>query len=521
MNELKVIQQTQRDYFDLLHSHFKAEQADFRSRKIDTFDSLVNFMTEVFDAPLRGGLLVRDQRMGQVPAIFTRIRDLLLDVDTFWRQRTEGFFKAIRDEKEIYCSAIDDLQWFHRMDTVRCYGLYFDSVLIPARLSYYAFQFGSGLYQWETPQAVIAFGADVLRDFLLLLQRERLFLADSSYPIAVVYPAHAIILAKSASGAEESEDPAFKLRTRFLNEALGLTLAGPERAIAYLRNSDFNSIFRRLKKSKFGAVADRIQADMRVVAGKTLEDRLRAAVETGRRSGGVEGKVQSPRGAETIGTWLYRSFGQLLNYQRVCDNLLADQAVADSHWELYSWMLNDEERAIDSANETSPEARAVTRAMQAEGLKWLCAVDFQDLVRLREKGHMEEMRSLFRINRKRLKTVLPDQYDAVAMEVENNLKEALQEHSHRLAQKEKVDRELRLVDAAGLVLTISFAMISGYFLSPAFGVAAAALGIPWGKSAYDLYQSRSEHTEEMEKLATRPIGVLWNAMQKANAASQS
>lgn len=156
-----------------------------------------------------------------------------------------------------------------------------------------------------------------------------------------------------------------------------------------------------------------------------------------------------------------------------------------------------------------------TNSLLAKGLDWLGNVSAENLIKLRSRGRLEEMRSLLRVEAGRLQGVSLDDVEKVSREVDHHLEQGFRRHEDEVAGKDTAFKTELAIEGAGLIISAAVAMqpmlvpAAPVWLTPVIGV----VGV--GSTVKDLVKRISERVRETRRLSSAPIAILLEAKDKA------
>ena len=516
MDRKSSIRSIHKSYFELLEAHFKPEQSEFEKSGATDFASVINFVMAAIKPRFTSGITVSIPSLGVVPAIFQHTHELLQNIHSFWEANAEAVRIAVKDDDTLQSTVIDNVDWNLRLETVRAYGLYFDTLLIPDLMADHAYNYHElrqGQQKWDDSGALGFFGLRMMVDYFLLLKRKALFVNDSEFPIGVLYP-RMTLCDKQRSSIDSLTIASYEITTQFANDVFGQHLKSVEEALAYFQRSDFKSLYRQMKGGPYAGVATVLENTARstpAFGSKTLslEKWLNTAIDSSRQVAGT--KVPRVRGAESLWVWLFRGFQTLQSYEPICDSFVADHALDPAGWELYRWLLRTNAEMAAGHAKIS-EGKAVMRAIEADSRHWRQTVDLEALIRLRERGEMEDMRRIFSVNRKRLKRAAVPDYDAVVSEVEGNISQALMDYETEFLRLEQYRSEQKLRDVGWFSVSAALGVVSALVPVALVGYIGAAVSITLGgKSIRDIVSDRKAIDAQATTMRQRPVGILWQA----------
>lgn len=149
-----------------------------------------------------------------------------------------------------------------------------------------------------------------------------------------------------------------------------------------------------------------------------------------------------------------------------------------------------------------------TNALLGAGLDWLGNVTEHQLLMLREKGRLDEMRQLFRSAAEGLRSQPVSEVDSISREMDHRLDQGLRSHEEEIRQKdEDFQDELK---AKGVSLIVSVIGAAAPLLFPASP--AWLLSVPGFVSGTnnigDIVNTVIKRTREKERLEAAPLAIL-------------
>lgn len=151
----------------------------------------------------------------------------------------------------------------------------------------------------------------------------------------------------------------------------------------------------------------------------------------------------------------------------------------------------------------------LTSALLQENLRWLGCVNVEQLVTLRRRGELADMRALFAGQGERLRGIRLGEVNRIAREVDHDLRQGLARHKAELDDLAgRCALEFGLESAAFLVSIASMIapVTSGWIVG-----AASLLG---GASAIKLLSTVQKLALETKRLQRTALGILWSASQR-------
>lgn len=500
-NPLKVIRRIQVDYFKLLKGHFPEERYQVQEG-IKSIDELVS---EKIEAEKRG-IVVATPAYVPISSFEHHLNQLFKEIWDFWQVNGEEIRSAIREMD--YISLWKALGSFDIEPTIRKFSLYFDTICIQDPLQY---DFRVEEYHREIGDYQSVYKKTTMfAGYLLLTKLEDLFLADCVPPICVIYPS--CLFSNYNFNDASDQKYALDMTKRFLASLADIDSEGktleevvmklkemPDEKVAGLAKGSpaLTDLWSPPPSGKIMNIFHRYWPSLEPHQVLSWKDRLTTRL-------GVH--------------VLWRNLSFFFNCEYESRELLSDICINPSEWGLYKWKLGIEQ-SIAAKEFEIDEGQALTNIFQQDNLNWLGNVSLGDIIRLREHDQLEEMRSLFRINRKRLKQAKVDEYPSVARQVEKDLLEAISDHSSELKRRHKELRKRFSLSLGKFGLATGFGVASAMFpwISPlAIGSLATSITIG-GLSIKDMIDSALNGKRDLRELANRPVAVLLKSREEGEA----
>lgn len=496
------IRRIHKEYFDVLDHHFTAERKEFEKARISDWEMIGKYVSDTFAPQFNSGLVVHDPTLGSVPSILYKVYQLLTSVSAFWVDVGDTLYLATK-LSDALCCKVTDPESLETNRHIKSLGLYFDTVCFSDPLYHLARSLSP-----QQAERLHGFGLNALFQYFLLISRKRLFVNDSEYPIAILYPE----VSNDDVWREIGKNAYEKMRL-FASELCNKEFSDYGEVIAHFESSSLQEIWSRMKVGPLPMFCADLEEKVRRIPNLegTLEERLNFAVHSSRSLSGTP-ELPECRGAQSLLTACFRTF-QLLeveNYE--CAKLGADPFLHPQTWEPFKWGLR--KNAVDFGRFAGiREELAILRAFDLPDLQWLANVEINELVALRERGQMEEMRKMFRINRKRLKTATVDDFEQISSEVAQNIELALAEHSQRMEKERKLSEKAR---RRGLIsfsigAGLSIASIALPSLLPLAFLSLSYSAIVGSKSIMNVVNEHLSGKKRVQELSERPIGILLRA----------
>lgn len=174
-------------------------------------------------------------------------------------------------------------------------------------------------------------------------------------------------------------------------------------------------------------------------------------------------------------------------------------------WIPFGWKLTKDAEALRELCEPLDEVpSALTTTCVWDDVGWLGSVPPEVLVKLRQRGELEDMRQVFRAAERTLAAAPARDFASVAKDVWYRLDTALKRHRAQLSDIEADYATAFRLKVGGLVAAGALAWATTAI--PLLAAPAAAVGVP---TLYSTIQSYLQKRQRVAELRQRPIGILW------------
>lgn len=485
MNIYKNISHIQHEYFALLDDHFTTEREMFKDVPYDDIERIKETALQIAG---RAPIVTFEGR--ELPSTTYKAILLLREIHSFWREHQKDLYAAISEIPHLALHAKSSFVTL--LDEVRSTALYVDTIVADDWL----YSMREVTEDRKRPhQGDI--GVLVLMEYFELQLLRKVCLADVVPPILIICP--------SPHYAEKelrkiSNDISRWLGLQYANQLFGRDFAGIEEMIKFTSNITSDN---KLAKS----IAD---PTLIWEVGDSLEEKLKlklAAAEGSIHNSGFPAELATYSPASALIVHEMSGF-DVISQQGVDDEILGlEPRVPRYHWDGYLWTLKQ------TAKKQFGEETAVARILDEPNLSWLGNIPIDNLLEMRTRGTMEELRTIIRDANKRLKYASLSEFDSLAMEVKDTIQAALAKHQDDLKTKTTQARW-------GLARDVSLLTVMG-------GLSIASISVPWMAipagiigSGFGLGSVRDvlKQTKVLQGIKTearyRPIGMLWDAYTK-------
>jgi hypothetical protein len=154
-----------------------------------------------------------------------------------------------------------------------------------------------------------------------------------------------------------------------------------------------------------------------------------------------------------------------------------------------------------------------TNALLGGGLSWLGNVTNRQLLVLREKGRLEEMRSLFRGAADGLRQIAIGDVEVVSREMDHRISQGLRRHEEEINFKDQAYRDELSIKTGSLLLSAVGAMTPLVWAVPPAWL--AAMGIMGAAKLADVIDVVVKQSRETNKIKSTPMAILLDMKRNA------
>ena len=476
------------DYHRVLTSHLAAERALLANAEV-----VANALYGRFDlGPLADAIVAK-------PALGAEIQAAYRDVHAFWRARGPELIEILSNEFHGLKIAIPN----QRQYQLRNLPIYFDTVLVQD-----AFHISQAnpeyvhvcrnlpaeqrLWRWTTSLA------DYLGTCVLV---EEIVRQDLDYPLYLVCPRPILLAESAAPDLDRVNEITGALSFEFLGEYLE-----PGRVTNY--RDYFHELWAD-RSGKARRVYERLRREGIV---------LRLAASSRPSLSSYVDQASDPshpfqEAVFEVVTIDMARFGAVVDLQEHATAFGAVTGSSESEWHAMLDSTRTQQRRLALSAGFSKE-HAVLRTIDRGRIEMFDRISRESLVRFREHGVMEEVRSFFRTRTAQLGVATLDQYESVCDEVERDFYAVLSEESNAVKRDEQaLRRKLRLSAGSFLASTALGITTAAYPSLAAVGTAAAVLSAIFGTaSAREVINRHLSNQKRVRELTYRPITVFQAAM---------
>lgn len=496
-NSYKTIREIQRDYFSLLCECVPKEWKELES----TGRCIMDLVEQSSKSSQRSEIIVPSYQ-GRYQSVFEhRIDKLVEEIGKFWIARYSDIREAIQNTESL--SLHDEFHFNIDPESKICrHGLYFDTICFvdPLFIPPYAFEVGWLKCTTEAEKRTQCFGA-----CMSLLRIKHFALADCEPPLCIVYP-HAEHMAND-EGSLKILDDSLHYTIGYFQHMFGLTspvsdMSELRKMLSEIPDSKINSLAKQEPEVEFLISFDIPEMPLSIHFRNENKDVFQG-----------DPKTKAEEAFIRAFPFMRNRFRVEVSCNHEASNLCCDRLInGKKYWAFHKWALQYGCKETASKLHLSQED-AVLRAIEMDEVKWLGNINSEDLIRIRENGQMEEMRSLFRVNRARLKKATLDDYETVAREVAEQINWTVKEHNDRVDDRRNALHKQLSLTVGAFAITGSLG-IASLFCPPlsSLAIGAAAISIILGgKSARDVINDVISGKKVMKEFRHRPVSVLAEA----------
>lgn len=182
------------------------------------------------------------------------------------------------------------------------------------------------------------------------------------------------------------------------------------------------------------------------------------------------------------------------------------------HWLTYK--LNEGQKLFAQHLELDQSLNLrLTNALLSQQLDWLGNLTLEQLIELRKKGYLRELRAVVSAGLDSLSRANLDNIDLITNQVDLNLSTELQKHQNELQDLQKSMKFDLAVSVPSLLLSITAAIQPSIApLAPDWALALG--GVVGATSLKSIVSSTIKYLQEHRRLGRTPAGILWKAKKK-------
>jgi hypothetical protein len=388
-------------------------------------------LLESYLDPLGKDALSDHIKSGNRYASLPYISDVLLayyeslpqDIADFWKSHARELKQEIASQETLKLCYSGDLSPSNASALVNKLGLYVDTMLIPDPV----FNITQQLNEISQRKFYLR---SLIRHSLNIIKLKPLLEANLDSPIALIYPSTKIY---DPVFREEIRKEAMKNTVRYLNQTFEIGLKegdDPFEAMSAFKRPE--NLVKALKKPG-NLIPD--------LTNPSIPEGFKDFYEDSKRMY-VKRFANVPAGYGLCGY----VFGRLMSFHDNFANCkeFAAEPIYDSpnSWKMFTWFLND---VFPHGNVLTNEG-LVANSIGVNNPHWIGKLPDEKLVEARVNGDLHEIRSVLTSGINRMKYSPSKDLEKVTSKVQENLKEAFNEHQQRLKQIEKTLRRKYFLD---------------------------------------------------------------------------
>jgi len=496
------IKRVQVNYLEVLKSHLPQLWRDYETSQL----SPLLFLQQYNDLRFPGGIEVSHGGR-RWSSLSYKVNHLLDDVLLFWANNRRPLEDAISQSDKLN-TQVGDLNGrsHYYMDAALRLGLYFDCICLLDPLAIAAqrretmddFLTGKN----DDPELI-----QLLLCFLELRTLEPLIASDTDSPIAIVMPPGGITWGDDKFKAIEnvSKSNAIRLFADALEEPIS-TLGELLEYVTKGSLEDLESRFKRhevlrdiFEKIGFKSLAEVI--DFSRVSTSPLHDRSSQLAKLPLMAqviahifGPIQGLMLAIEGAEASAT-----------------EARIDINIPGSLWNFYKYRAKSEAELFSRGLRDEVPIQA---AIMSEAMEWMGAATVEDLVRMREQGLMEQVRSIYRIKRRELQRASLENLEAATKAVVETVTGELVEAMNEAREQQAAAVRSLATQSGKFIVSGGLGVASLFF--PVLSVISViyAAAVP-GASVTDVARDYFKNREEQQELKNRPIAHMLQIWERS------
>lgn len=413
--------------------------------------------------------------------------DILEDIKGFWRTSYEIGEVHLQDGNQLKANFAGDLFPAYSENAVSSTGLYIDTMILPCPI----LRVGR-LYGFTDKEN---FCFLLLKHVLTCMSYRDLALEDIQPAIVLVLPDRRDFDKDYNGALVERSTPFILAHAQYLYDR---KFDSKEHLFEFSSSlTDIEKVFKELKRPE------------RLVFDTDWGPGGRAQLE---RHLSDKDRLQSPLldgnpGIEVMFTCTGRMPQALAARSNAQDFISTPYINAETSWLYYNWLMEYESldfKLDDDSLNNMHMINALSKGMQG-GFTWLGDVPMENILKIRRKGLMEEVREILSSGVSDLVTASPQDYNKSSQRVIDNVDKAFIQHK-RFLEKAKAEK-LKILgsEVAPFIVNGAFGIASVIVNKPELAMASFALGtvgIPTLKDIKTSFKQRSEKLENYKNTAT-------------------
>jgi hypothetical protein len=415
VSDLDDVQTVQRSYYEILRNHL-GDLYDFYCREhLSPREAAFRFA--------KSQSVISVQHRGRhITPLCYRVYGLVDEIMMFWAENRVKLYSGMRNSNALITQVGTVSGDSHSyMNAALRLGLYFDTICLIDPI-------GSTGMRWQSAPDITLNGTNedpqlwnLLQEVIQVRLLEPIVLAAASFPIAVLVPP--LEVAWSGAVLDELEETSETCTLILLSEILGQPITKYADAEKLMRKRSFSSLANAVSNHKI------LRNVLRTIEGGDFKTLLRVLrLETKSLPRGVRTYFATlPPAVEALTyvyTYLKSQLMGIASAERQAWELGIDMSLSENKWDLqaFRYMTHDGRKETGLRDEV-----AVQRALLSERMDWAAATTVMDLVKLREHGTLEDVRTVYRVNRRELQRASPEHSERAVQAVIDRVSAALKE----------------------------------------------------------------------------------------------
>lgn len=184
-------------------------------------------------------------------------------------------------------------------------------------------------------------------------------------------------------------------------------------------------------------------------------------------------------------------------------------------WQIAEWMTSVDNFKIGNIQKKKgfTKEELVIHALQQEELKWFGQVPIENLIKLRERGELSELREIIGDNLQAIENSSDQDFPEIGKKVSYNIEQALKRHSSDVKRLNESYRTKFGFSGGSLVVSGVLSIVTAMYPTYAsiLGTASAIIG---GGTAINSLKDFVEKRSSLKELNKKPVAMLFNAKNR-------
>lgn len=484
---------TEREEIKKKHAVIELQEAYYRIL-FDNFGDYYHAMMKANRKPyeIAGFLSGKDEFVNQIISVFDELYQYLLD---FWNVAAEVGVIHLQDSNNLKATFAGDLFPAHHENAVSMAGLYVDTIVLPCPILRMARLKKAGNDK--------EFCRLLVKHVMNCMTYRDVALEDINPPILMILP--------------DSRD----LETSKLDEVMNNSSHFSLIHANYLFGKDFKELgeFHEFCRSlnNIPAVIKNLKRPERLIFdekwGRNAEVQLKTLLEDKERM--TISLFGEHPGLEVYTSCIGR-FTQAYSAKNNAMELGGTPLInAKTSWLYYTWLLEYESMNfnIDTTSKKDFHMVHALSAGEEEGMMWLGNIPMENIIKLRHRGLLNEVREVLSVGVDELIMAKQDNYQATTFQVVDNIDKALIRHQRMLKKIQSRKLDFLGVDLSSFIANGTLAIASAYTGSPllsALGVGVSIIGLP---NLSEISSKYKEQQERIDKYKSSATGILFSHLK--------